>query len=57
LTWSVVITGAIGFAVGFRLHGSVIDAMGALGLCIVFGFAFEWLFITMGLYAGNGQAA
>ena len=24
---------------------------------IVFGFAFEWLFITMGLFAGNGQAA
>jgi ABC-2 type transport system permease protein len=39
LTWWVVITGAIGFAVGFRLHGSVIEALGAFGLCIVFGFA------------------
>ena len=24
---------------------------------IVFGFAFEWLFIAMGLFAGNAQAA
>jgi ABC-type multidrug transport system permease subunit len=24
---------------------------------IVFGFAFEWLFVTMGLLAGNAQAA
>jgi ABC-2 type transport system permease protein len=24
---------------------------------VVFGFAFEWLFITLGLFAGNAQAA
>ena len=24
---------------------------------MLFGFAFEWLFITMGLFAGNAQAA
>ncbi len=24
---------------------------------ILFGFAFEWMFITMGLFAGNAQAA
>ena len=24
---------------------------------ILFGFAFEWLFITMGMFAGNAQAA
>ena len=27
------------------------------GLVIVFSFAFEWVFITLGLYAGNAQAA
>jgi ABC-2 type transport system permease protein len=26
-------------------------------LIVVFGFAFEWLFITLGLLAGNAQAA
>ena len=29
----------------------------ALGLCLVFGFAFSWPFIYMGLTAGNAQAA
>ena len=29
----------------------------ALGLCVVFGFAFTWLFILIGLVAGSAQAA
>jgi ABC-2 type transport system permease protein len=55
--WSLGVTAAIGFAVGFRLHGSVLDGLAAFGLCVLFGFAFEWLFIVMGLVAGNAQAA
>jgi ABC-2 type transport system permease protein len=51
------VTVAIAFAVGFRLHGSVVDGLAAFGLVVVFGFAFEWLFLTMGLVAGNAQAA
>jgi ABC-2 type transport system permease protein len=57
LVWGLLITAAIGFAVGFRFHGSVADALAAFGLLVVFGFAFEWLFITLGLFAGNAQAA
>ena len=48
-----LITAAIGFAVGFRLHGSLTDALVAFGLLVVFGFAFEWLFLTLGLFAGT----
>jgi ABC-2 type transport system permease protein len=55
--WGLAITTAIGFAVGFRLHGSVADALVAFGLLVVLGFAFEWLFITLGMFAGNAQAA
>src|SRR6266540_599748 len=57
LTLASAVTVAIAFAVGFRLHGSLTDGLAAFGLVIVFGFAFEWLFITMGLLAGSGQAA
>src|SRR5919198_264312 len=46
-----------GFVDGFRLHGSVADALAAFGLLLVLGFAFEWLFITLGLFAGSAQAA
>src|SRR5579875_1125396 len=47
-TWGLVITALIGFAVGFRLHGSALDGLAALGLCVLFGFAFEWLFVLLG---------
>jgi ABC-2 type transport system permease protein len=56
-TWGLAVTAAIGFAVGFRIHGPVADALAAFGLCVVFGFAFEWLFIMLGLIAGTPQAA
>ena len=56
-TWGLLVTAAIGFAVGFRLHASVPGALAALGLCVVYGFAFEWLFIMLGLLAGTPQAA
>jgi ABC-2 type transport system permease protein len=55
--WSTAFTTAIAFAVGFRLHGSALDGLAAFGLVVAFGFAFEWLFITLGLVAGNAQAA
>jgi ABC-2 type transport system permease protein len=57
LTWSLGFTVAIGFAVGFRLHGTVLEGLAAFALVVAFGYAFEWLFITLGLLAGNGQAA
>jgi ABC transporter DrrB family efflux protein len=57
LTLNLAITVAVGFAVGFRLHGDVAAGLAAFGLCIVYGFAFTWLFITIGLFAGNAQAA
>jgi len=57
LTWSLAITTAIGFAIGFRLLGSVAAGLAAFGLCVIYGFAFTWLFITIGLLAGNAQAA
>jgi ABC-2 type transport system permease protein len=57
VAWSTAFTAAIAFAVGFTLHGSALEGLAAFGLVVLFGFAFEWLFITMGLFAGNAQAA
>jgi ABC transporter DrrB family efflux protein len=57
LTLASAVTVGIAFAVGFRLHGSAADGLAAFGLVIAFGFAFEWLFITMGMFAGTAQAA
>jgi ABC transporter DrrB family efflux protein len=55
--WATAFTAGIAFAVGFTLHGSALEGLAAFGLVILFGFAFEWVFITMGLFAGNAQAA
>jgi ABC-2 type transport system permease protein len=57
LAWGLAIAVVFGFAVGFRLHGSVSEALAAFGLCVVFGFAFEWIFIVIGLVSGTAQAA
>jgi ABC transporter DrrB family efflux protein len=57
LVWGLLVTAAIGFAVGFRVHGSAAGALAAFGLLVVFGFAFEWLFLSLGLFAGTPQAA
>jgi ABC-2 type transport system permease protein len=55
--WGLFITVAVGFATGYRFHGSALDALAAIGLCLLYGFAFTWPFILMGLVAGSAQAA
>jgi len=55
--WGLAVTVAIGFAVGFRLHGTWQGALGAMALVVLFGFVFEWLFILVGMIAGNVEAA
>jgi ABC-2 type transport system permease protein len=57
VTWGVVVMTVVGFAVGFRLSGSTLDGVAALGLAVLYGFAFVWMFIFMGLAAGSPQAA
>jgi ABC transporter DrrB family efflux protein len=56
-TWATVFTAGIAFAVGYGLRGSAANGLAALGLVVLFGFAFEWLFIAMGLFARTAQAA
>jgi ABC-2 type transport system permease protein len=55
--WALLVTVAVGLLTGFRFHGSALDAAAAVALCLVFGMAFSWPFIYMGLIAGNAQAA
>ncbi|HEY3843035.1 MAG TPA: ABC transporter permease [Acidimicrobiales bacterium] len=57
LTYSLAVTTAIGVLVGFRTQNGVGAAAAAFGLCVLYGFAFCWLFIGLGLLAGSPQAA
>src|ERR1700749_2194588 len=47
VAWGVLVMTVVGFAVGFRIHGSTPEAVAALGLTVLYGFAFVWLFIAM----------
>jgi ABC-2 type transport system permease protein len=55
--WGLAITVALGFLVGFRLHGSWGAALAAAALVVLFSFVFEWSFILVGLIGGSTQAA
>ncbi|MGH3305054.1 MAG: ABC transporter permease [Streptosporangiaceae bacterium] len=55
--WAIVSTAAFGFLFGFRLPGSWLDGLAALGLCVAYAVVFTVVFLVMGLYAPNAQAA
>jgi ABC-2 type transport system permease protein len=55
--WSILFTAAFGFLYGFRLSGGAGHALGALGLCLVYGVVFTVVFMVIGLFAPNAQAA
>jgi ABC transporter DrrB family efflux protein len=57
VAWYVAVSAAMGFLVGFRLHGSLAQALLAYALCVVCGFAFNWVFVSIGLLAGSAQSA
>lgn len=57
LAWGAAVTAAMGFLVGFELHGTLGQGLLAFALCVVYGFAFSWMFVCMGLVAGNAQGA
>jgi ABC-2 type transport system permease protein len=57
MIWALAIAAGLGFAVGFRPGGSAAEALAAIGLCVAFGLAFEWVFIAGGLVAGSAQSA
>jgi ABC-2 type transport system permease protein len=55
--WSIVTTAAFGFLFGFRLPGSWLEGLAALGLCVLYAVVFTVVFIVMGLFAPSPQAA
>jgi ABC transporter DrrB family efflux protein len=57
IAWGMLITGALGFALGFRTHNGIGKVVLGFVVMLVAGYAFTWVFITIGLIAGNAQAA
>ncbi|MGE0309067.1 MAG: ABC transporter permease, partial [Acidimicrobiia bacterium] len=57
VAWGATITLALGFATGFRFHAGVPASLAAFGLIVLFGAAFTWPMIYIGLVSGSAQAA
>ncbi|CAN5219317.1 ABC transporter permease [soil metagenome] len=48
---------AVGFAVGFRIHTNVLAFLAGMGLVLLFGYTFTWIFATVGLAVGDPETA
>jgi ABC-2 type transport system permease protein len=55
LTFAVMLL--VAFAVGFRIEGTVGEAIVATGLLFFFSYAFSWIQAWMGLSVGSVEAA
>ena len=53
----VILMVAVGFAVGFRIHGGVLDFLAACALVLLFGYALSWVFASIGLLVGDPESA
>jgi ABC transporter DrrB family efflux protein len=52
-----VLMTAVGFAVGFRLHTNAAGYLAGMLLVLLFGYAFSWIFATVGLLVGDPESA
>jgi ABC-2 type transport system permease protein len=57
IAWTLVVSAVLGILVGFQTHGSVGAVLLAVALMLLASYAFSWVFIALGLMAGNAQAA
>jgi ABC transporter DrrB family efflux protein len=57
IAWTLFVTALLGYAVGFNTHADVGSVALAYALMLVADYAFVWMFISLGLTAGNAQAA
>jgi ABC-2 type transport system permease protein/oleandomycin transport system permease protein len=53
----VILMGAVGYLVGFRVHTGVADFAIGMLLVLFFSYSFSWIFATVGLAVGDPESA
>jgi ABC-2 type transport system permease protein/oleandomycin transport system permease protein len=53
----VLLMVGVGFAVGWRIHTSVLEVIAGLALMLLFAHSLSWVFALVGLNASNAEAA
>ena len=54
---SVTVLLVTGIIIGFSFDASLIEIVGGLGLLLLFGYAFSWIFALLGLIVSSPEAA
>ncbi|HVE92315.1 MAG TPA: ABC transporter permease [Actinomycetota bacterium] len=55
--FTVLLIIAVGSLIGFRFHAGPAAAVGVVAIGILFGFAFSWVAVNIGLRVGNPESA
>ena len=54
---SIVVLMATGLVIGFSFDASALELVGGVGLLLLFGFAFSWIFALLGMLVSSPEAA
>ena len=54
---ATVLMVAVGLAIGFRFGTSIPQVLAGVGILLLFGYAFSWIFALMGLIASSAESA
>jgi ABC-2 type transport system permease protein/oleandomycin transport system permease protein len=54
---SIVVLLTTGLIIGFSFHASVLEVVAGLGLLVLFGYAFSWVFALLGLLVSSPESA
>src|SRR3954463_9982078 len=54
---SIVVLTTTGLIIGFSFHASALEIVAGLGLLLLFGYAFSWVFALLGLLVSSPEAA
>ena len=54
---SLAVMIGVGLAVGFRFDASVLEILAGIGLALLFGYAFSWIFAFMALISSSPESA
>ena len=54
---SILVLLTTGVIIGFSFHTGVLEAIGGIGLLLLFGYAFSWIFAVIGMSVSSPEAA
>jgi ABC-2 type transport system permease protein/oleandomycin transport system permease protein len=54
---SIVVLLTTGLIIGFSFHASALEIIGGVGVLLLFGYAFSWVFALLGLLVSSPEAA